>query len=611
MKFIRLAGVASSLFIALLLTGCGDTFRPIVTPFPTPGGDPEAARSAFVLSHGTPQPNTLMCADGTPPPCVGASTEIDVSGDTNVGNRVQGREPWHAQIGTSAVSLYVANRNSNTVTFYAPFLSGSALTTISLPSTDGLPPRPVFVHSTEAASIYVAESGTNKVAVISAGASQVSQEISVGTTPVALAETPDGSKLYVVNKGSGTVTVVATLDEKPIGTITVGSNPVWAIATPDSKFIFVLNRGSNSVSVISTSNNQSTVGQVEIGASADVDAPLDNPMFFDNNAQRLYVVNSTSNTLSVFDTSHMATNPVPVEIKPQSPIALPVGSGPISVAALADGSRVYTGNSNGTVSIIDARALVLKTTSGCDPAQDPNKCVATLAIGPRVTSLAASADGSKVYATSPDPVMGKDPGRPERTIVAQPSGTAIISTASDSLVKPMVQPWTANTAISTGAVVVPTADNGHIFRASVSNSSGSTGATEPAWCTTAGCTVTDGQVTWTEWGVRNAIQIPAPFQDPVNCVSDNATTWVPNNNYVLNSLVIPTASSATGQGHIFKAVVAHTSGTTEPTWCSESGCQVTVDVNGTPTVLWTEVGTTGTAPACPRQRPMWVLTSTP
>lgn len=514
MKLIRMAGVTISLSVALLLTGCGDTYRPIVTPFPTPGGDPQAARTAFVLNQGVSQPGTSLCADGSSAPCAGSVTQIDVPGDTNMGNRVQGREPWHAQIGSNAASLYVANRDSDTITYFPPFLSASTTTTISLPPGSA----PVFVNSTDSTVMYVAESGTNKVAVISTASSQLSQEIPVGTRPVSLAETPDRSHLYVVNKGSSNVTVIATLDKKVLGTIPVGTSPVWAIATPDSKFIFVLNRGSNSISVISTSNNQTELGEFSVGASADVDMPLDNPMYFDSKAQRLYVVNSTSNSVSVFDTSGLAlsTPALPTEIKPQSPIALPDGSGPVSVAALSDGSRIYTANmGSGTVSIIDARSLALKS---------------TITLGSPVVAVAASPDASKVYAAVPNAITDQS-GK-----LIQPPGTAVINTANDT----------------------PVVVNG------------------------------------------TPITIPAPFQDPVNCVSDAPLTWAANTGFILNAVVSPT----TPNGHFYRATTAGTSGGTEPQWCTTSGCTVN---DGT--VVWTEIG--ATAPACPRQSPSWVLTSTP
>jgi YVTN family beta-propeller protein len=52
---------------------------------------------------------------------------------------------------------------------------------------------------------YVANRNSNSVSVINTATQQVIAEIRVGTTPVALALTPDGIKVYVVNFGSSDV----------------------------------------------------------------------------------------------------------------------------------------------------------------------------------------------------------------------------------------------------------------------------------------------------------------------------------------------------------------------------------------------------------------------
>jgi hypothetical protein len=96
------------------------------------------------------------------------------------------------------------------------------------------------------------------------------------------------------------------------------------------------------------------------------------------------------------------------------------------------------------------------------------------------------------------------------------------------------------------------------------------------------------------------ITIPAPFQDPVNCLSDNPLTWAASTAFALNAVVTPTSPN----GHFYRATTAGTSDSKEPTFCTGPGCTVN---DGT--VVWTEIGTT--APACPRQSPTWVLTSTP
>lgn len=56
--------------------------------------------------------------------------------------------------------------------------------------------------------------------------------------------------------------------------------------------------------------------------------------------------------------------------------------------------------------------------------------------------------------------------------------------------------WVASTAYSVGDLVIPTTPNGHIYKATVAGTSGST---EPTWPTD-GTTVTDGSVTWEDQG---------------------------------------------------------------------------------------------------------------
>lgn len=57
--------------------------------------------------------------------------------------------------------------------------------------------------------------------------------------------------------------------------------------------------------------------------------------------------------------------------------------------------------------------------------------------------------------------------------------------------------WAASTAYTLGQVRVPVPQNGHRY---VVTTAGTSGATAPTWSTTAGATVTDGTVVWTEAG---------------------------------------------------------------------------------------------------------------
>jgi hypothetical protein len=65
--------------------------------------------------------------------------------------------------------------------------------------------------------------------------------------------------------------------------------------------------------------------------------------------------------------------------------------------------------------------------------------------------------------------------------------------------------WTRNTTFGAGSKEVsPIWPNGHWY---TSTTGGTTGATEPAWCTTTGCTVTDGTTTWKESGTTKGIDL--------------------------------------------------------------------------------------------------------
>lgn len=64
--------------------------------------------------------------------------------------------------------------------------------------------------------------------------------------------------------------------------------------------------------------------------------------------------------------------------------------------------------------------------------------------------------------------------------------------------KPTRLAWAASTVYALNDVRIPTVANGREYKATTA---GTSGATEPIWPTTAGATVTDGTVVWTENGL--------------------------------------------------------------------------------------------------------------
>ncbi len=370
----------------VMLTGCGDVYRPVANPVLKPGGDPQAVHIAVVISNNSGSP--------------GVATAIDVSGDSNIGNFPVGRGPVHAAFAPSSTVVVVANQADDSLSIVTPLALGSIVNVATLPTGSA----PVYVASTQNNLMYVANSGTNTVGVVPVffGAQQTS--IPVGRTPVALAETPDGSTLYSVNQGDGTVTAISTKTNSAVATIPVGSSPTAAAMNSDGKTLYVLNRGSGSVSAIDVAAN-AVIATVAAGAS---------PRFiiFDPHLRRLYVANTGTNTVSVFNAD--------VGLTPLATVA--VGAGPASIAPLLDGTRFYvanagcsdavtlTGCSGSTVSVVDAVSFAVRK---------------TITVGSTPVSLAADPQSTKVVVANRDSNNITDIRTSDDTVVTSiPSGGA-------------------------------------------------------------------------------------------------------------------------------------------------------------------------------------------
>ncbi len=253
----------------------------------------------------------------------GASSRVDVSGDTNIGVAQLGLGPAHAALLPNGIRVYAANTREDSVSSYSPTPTSTAtvVATTSLPAGSS----PVFVQATENGTVYVANFGNNTVAAISTATNvALNPLITVGSHPVALAETPDQKKLYSVNQGDGTVTAISVVDRTVTQTIATGTNPVWAVARSDSARIYVLNSGSGTVSTIDTVSD-TLLSSVPVGAGA-------NYMAYDGKLNRLYITNPTANTVTALNVS---SDP------PAVLFVTPVAPGPVSVAVLPDGSRAY------------------------------------------------------------------------------------------------------------------------------------------------------------------------------------------------------------------------------------------------------------------------------
>ncbi|MGH9406916.1 MAG: hypothetical protein ACRD3D_13935 [Terriglobia bacterium] len=121
--------------------------------------------------------------------------------------------------------------------------------------------------------------------------------------------------------------------------------------------------------------------------------------------------------------------------------------------------------------------------------------------------------------------------------------------------------WHPSMAVAHWSFVQPISANGHEY---VTSSTCTTGTAQPAWPTTPGATVSDGTCTWYE---------------------DNAAAplWQSNAGFTANAFVQPNPPN----GHLYKATTTGTTGSSQPTWCTTSGCNPPTDG----TVTWQEDGT--------------------
>ncbi len=147
---VSMTGVraAAVLVLMLICISCGETYRPVATPIPPLPPSPAVSHLVVVISgNGSAHP--------------GASTSIDVSGDTAVSQSAVGLMPEQAALVRNGTTVYVPNSGDDTVSTFSPF-SAVPVTTISLPTGS----KPSFAATAEAATVYVAASGSNAVFAI-------------------------------------------------------------------------------------------------------------------------------------------------------------------------------------------------------------------------------------------------------------------------------------------------------------------------------------------------------------------------------------------------------------------------------------------------------------
>ena len=230
------------------------------------------------------------------------------------------------------------------------------------------------------------------VAMVDTSTFRLISAISGGTTnPYGVAATPDGSEVWVTESGTNTVSVITTSSNKITGTVVVGIYPHGIAITPDGKTAYVANTGPNTgpggsyvVSVIDVAS-QTVTGTIDVGeAPQAVDVSPDGSLAFVTCADGVYAI-TTSNG-QVRKVPEPLHQPHGVTVTPDGSHAwvtdserdrvvvltvsnlrtvgqIHVGRTPWNTAFSADGSTAYVTNANDdTVSVIDTGSQTVKST---------------------------------------------------------------------------------------------------------------------------------------------------------------------------------------------------------------------------------------------------------
>ncbi len=433
------AQAAAALALTVLLGGCGDNYRPVVTPVATNG--PPAQPGSYTV---------VVSTTGASTP--GVVTIIDYSGDSILTEAQIGPGPRVFTLDEVGATGYTINSDGTLSNFgISPSLQAKQV----LEST--LPPTALPVNLFSPSNGLWATDLNGDVVDLFAGSPQafklaipVATSGSPATMPVFVAGTPSnaGEREYVLSQDvpdtaplacnlspttapTGVATPIEISSNTTDPAIPVGKCPVYAVQTPNIQRLFVLNRGDDTITVIDTKNNtpdactpfQNQSGQwitchptIQLPAgSGPVDAE------YNQATQQLVVANYDGGTVSVVNVpldeygndSNTYTNPSctvggvtsyancgAITGGFGSVTTIKVGNtatpNPASVTVLADGSKAYTANQNddsgtgnGTVTVVNLYTYTVEKTL-------------TVVGHPRTVLNTQNSEFSKIYVASPD-----------------------------------------------------------------------------------------------------------------------------------------------------------------------------------------------------------------
>jgi hypothetical protein len=430
-----LAQAAVALTVSALIAGCGNNYRPVVTPV-NPSG-PAAQVTSYVVVVSSTGPSTA-----------GVATIIDYSGDTIMADATIGVNPYAFTIDELASEGYTINSDGTLTNFpITTTLQAKNVLVSTLPST-AVPVNMMAPSS----GLWAADLDGNVADVFSGSPQVFKLAIPLANTlPVSVFGPPTltGQREYVLSQNvadAAPMTCNSSPRTAPLGSanpievasntadppIAVGHCPVYAVMSSDLRRFFVLNRGDDTVTVINAQNNTldnqcpaptgcvnqngqtyfthpvlplstsavTSTGVTPPNGTAGMTATA-GPVYAEYNSatQQLVIANYDGGTISVIDVSldEYGNDSSTFGTTYTIPVGNTATPNPASVTVVADGSKAYTanqndtasGSSNGTVTVVNLSTHQVEKTL-------------TVTGHPRTVASTQNSEYSKIYVASPD-----------------------------------------------------------------------------------------------------------------------------------------------------------------------------------------------------------------
>jgi DNA-binding beta-propeller fold protein YncE len=263
---VRLVQAGASLAAAALVAGCGNNYRPVVTPINTNG--PAAQPLSFVAVVSAPSTNVSNC----PVANAGIATIIDYSGDSIMATACIGPGPTAFTVDSTGSTGYTINSDHTLSNFpVSSNLQVNNVTYTTLLTTA----EPVNLLST--VGLWAADLDGDIADLFTGSTATFLRSIPLAPTPVMVVGSSTGAqRFFGISQGnsqgenvssgvacnlSPTAGPMGEADGIEVSTDTISSHialgrcPVYAVASSDAKRLFVLNRGSDTITVINVENN--------------------------------------------------------------------------------------------------------------------------------------------------------------------------------------------------------------------------------------------------------------------------------------------------------------------------------------------------------------------